>query len=57
MSNKGVVDDSVPETVPEATLDDTIEEAAPKLRRGRASTDLSESVENPLPPVAVRRGW
>ena len=57
VSNKGVVDDSVPETVPEATLDDTIEEAAPKLRRGRASTDLSESVENPLPPVAVRRGW
>ncbi|CAE7317896.1 unnamed protein product [Symbiodinium sp. CCMP2592] len=60
VSNKGTVHDTLPEsTVPEDTLDDTHEEGEPRLRRGRASIDLGESLngENALPPVAVRRGW
>ena len=62
VSNKPVVEDPVAETVPEPMLDDASQDMEPRLRRGRATTDLSESLipegcEEALPPVAVRRGW
>ncbi|CAE7812437.1 unnamed protein product [Symbiodinium sp. CCMP2456] len=47
--------DAVSDTVP-----DHDEDMSPRLLRLRATTDLGESLpvdSNPLPPVAVRRGW
>ncbi|CAE7421377.1 unnamed protein product [Symbiodinium sp. CCMP2456] len=62
VSNKPVVEDTMAETVPEPSLDAS-QEAEPRLRRGRATSDFNESLKPEdeegafIPPAAVRRGW